>query len=64
MTKDGTVKIFTTMYKNDKNGTEIFTTMYKGGQYTYLQPCTHSRSGRNIRGKNGSKRQISLKNAI
>ena len=41
MTKDGTAKLFTTMYKNDKNGTEIFTTMYRGRQYKYIQPCTH-----------------------
>ena len=37
--------------------------MYKGGQYKYLQPCTHSGSSRNKRGKNGRKRQISLSNA-
>ena len=32
MIKDGTAKLFTTMYRNDKNGTALFTTMYKPGQ--------------------------------
>ena len=45
MTKDGTAKLSTTMYKNEKrvkkkSGTAIFANMYNGGQYEYLQPYT------------------------